>query len=278
MRLQVERSGSLDLLRGRVLCTLFYEPSTRTSASFEAAMKRLGGDVVAVTADQSSVAKGESLADTIRTLSCYGDAVVLRHPAVGSAQTAAKFSPVPILNAGDGVGEHPTQALLDIYTIRSELGTVNGRTITLLGDLKNGRTVHSLVNLLCFYSVQLNFVSPPSLAMPEHVTTAARRAGVIVREYTSLDEVLKDTDVLYVTRVQRERFESEDEYNRVRNAYVINQAVLARAKEEMIVMHPLPRLQEIDPDVDFDSRRAVYFRQMRYGLFVRMALLASILL
>ncbi|KAG8709953.1 hypothetical protein FRC09_000387 [Ceratobasidium sp. 395] len=278
MRLQVERSGSLDLLRGRVLCTLFYEPSTRTSASFEAAMKRLGGDVVAVTADQSSVAKGESLADTIRTLGCYGDAVVLRHPAVGSAQTAAKFSPVPILNAGDGIGEHPTQALLDIYTIRSELGTVNGRTITLLGDLKNGRTVHSLVNLLCFYSVQLNFVSPPSLTMPEHVTAAARRTGVTVREYTSLDEVLKDTDVLYVTRVQRERFESQDEYDRVRGAYVINQAVLARAKEEMIVMHPLPRLQEIDPDVDFDSRRAVYFRQMRYGLFVRMALLASILL
>ncbi|KAG8766514.1 hypothetical protein FRC12_006820, partial [Ceratobasidium sp. 428] len=268
MRLQVERSGILDLLRGRVLCTLFYEPSTRTSASFEAAMKRLGGDVVAVTADQSSVAKGESLADTIRTLGCYGDAVVLRHPAVGSAQTAAKVSPVPILNAGDGIGEHPTQALLDIYTIRSELGTVNGRTITLLGDLKNGRTVHSLVNLLCFYSVQLNFVSPASLTMPEHVTAAARRTGVTVREYTSLDEVLKDTDVLYVTRVQRERFESEDEYNRVRSAYVINQAVLARAKEEMIVMHPLPRLQEIDPDVDFDSRRAVYFRQMRYGLFV----------
>ncbi|KAG8779520.1 hypothetical protein FRC12_024159 [Ceratobasidium sp. 428] len=278
MRLQVERSGSLDLLRGRVLCTLFYEPSTRTSASFEAAMKRLGGDVVAITADQSSVAKGESLADTIRTLGCYGDAVVLRHPVVGSAQTAAKFSPVPILNAGDGIGEHPTQALLDIYTIRSELGTVNGRTITLLGDLKNGRTVHSLVNLLCFYSVQLNFVSPPSLSMPEHVTAAARRTGVTVREYTSLDEVLKDTDVLYVTRVQRERFESQDEYDRVRGAYVINQAVLARAKEEMIVMHPLPRLQEIDPDVDFDSRRAVYFRQMRYGLFVRMALLASILL
>ncbi|QRV95340.1 carbamoyl-phosphate synthase [Ceratobasidium sp. AG-Ba] len=277
MRLQVERSGSLDLLRGRVLCTVFYEPSTRTSASFEAAMKRLGGDVVAVTADSSSVMKGESLPDTIRTLGCYGDAIVLRHPAVGSAQTAAKFSPVPILNAGDGIGEHPTQALLDIYTIRSELGTVNGRTITLLGDLKNGRTVHSLVTLLCFYSVQLNFVSPPSLAMPEHVTSFARRAGVTVREYNSLDDVLKDTDVLYVTRVQQERFESVEEYNSVKSAYVINQAVLARAKDDMIVMHPLPRVNEIDPDVDFDSRRAVYFRQMRYGLFVRMALLASIL-
>ncbi|CAE6438571.1 unnamed protein product [Rhizoctonia solani] len=277
MRLHVERSGTLDLLRGRVLCTLFYEPSTRTSASFETAMKRLGGDVVAVIADSSSVAKGESLADTVRTLGCYGDALVLRHPAAGSVQTAAKFSPVPVLNAGDGVGEHPTQALLDIYTIRSELGTVNGRTITLLGDLKNGRTVHSLVNLLCFYSVQLNFVSPPSLAMPESVTAAARRAGLTVREYNSLDEVLGDTDVLYVTRVQRERFESDEAYESVKNAYVINQAVLARAKEDMIVMHPLPRLQEIDPDVDFDSRRAVYFRQMRYGLFIRMALLASIL-
>ncbi|KAF8752925.1 Carbamoyl-phosphate [Rhizoctonia solani] len=224
MRLHVERSGTLDLLRGRVLCTLFYEPSTRTSASFEAAMKRLGGDVVAVTADSSSVAK---------------------------EKTAAKFSPVPVLNAGDGVGEHPTQALLDIYTIRSELGTVNGRTITLLGDLKNGRTVHSLVNLLCFYSVQLNFVSPPSLRCP--------------------NLSLLPLDVL------RERFESDEAYESVKNAYVINQAVLARAKEDMIVMHPLPRLQEIDPDVDFDSRRAVYFRQMRYGLFIRMALLASIL-
>ena len=242
MRLQVERNGSIDLLKGRVLCTLFYEPSTRTSASFEAAMKRLGGEVVQVTAHTSSVVKGETIADTVRTLACYADGIVIRHPAVGSAQTAAKFSPVPVLNAGDGIGEHPTQALLDIYTIRSELGTVNGRTITLLGDLKNGRTVHSLVTLLLFYSVRLNLVSPPSLAMPDSIVNTVRRAGVNVTICESLEDVLKDTDVLYVTRVQKERFTSEEEWQAVASSYVVNHAVLARAKPDMIVMHPLPRV------------------------------------
>ncbi|KAK7028116.1 Carbamoyl-phosphate synthase [Paramarasmius palmivorus] len=277
MRLQVERNGTLDILKGKVLCTAFYEPSTRTSSSFDAAMKRCGGEVVQISADTSSVAKGETLPDTVRTLGCYGDAIVLRHPDVGSAQLAAKFSPVPIINAGDGVGEHPTQALLDIYTIRSELGTVNGRTITILGDLKNGRTVHSLVTLLCLYSVRLNFVSPPSLSMPTSVVSAARKAGIHVYQCESLEEVLAETDVLYVTRVQKERFLTEAEWQQVKDAYRIDHAVLARAKEEMIVMHPLPRVNEIDPEVDFDSRRAVYFRQMRYGLFIRMALLASVL-
>ncbi|GLB42734.1 putative carbamoyl-phosphate synthase small chain, CPSase domain [Lyophyllum shimeji] len=277
MRLQVERNGTLDILKGKVLCTLFYEPSTRTSASFDAAMKRCGGQVVQIHTDTSSVLKGETLADTIRTLACYGDAIVIRHPDVGSAQLAAKFSPVPIVNAGDGIGEHPTQALLDVYTIRSELGTVNGRTITLLGDLKNGRTVHSLVTLLSLYSVRLNFVSPAALAMPSSVVTAARKAGIPVTICESLDEVLADTDVLYVTRVQKERFASETEWLQVKDAYRVDHAVLSRAKEDMIVMHPLPRVNEIDPEVDFDSRRAVYFRQMRYGLFIRMALLASVM-
>ncbi|KAG5634854.1 hypothetical protein H0H81_000508 [Sphagnurus paluster] len=277
MRLQVERNGTLDILKGKVLCTLFYEPSTRTSSSFDAAMKRCGGEVVQVNADTSSMIKGETLPDTIRTLACYGDAIVIRHPDVGSAQLAAKFSPVPIINAGDGIGEHPTQALLDVYTIRSELGTVNGRTITLLGDLKNGRTVHSLVTLLCLYSVRLNFVAPVALAMPSSVVTAARKAGIPVTICESLDEVLADTDVLYVTRVQKERFASETEWLQVKDAYRVDHAVLSRAKEDMIVMHPLPRVNEIDPEVDFDSRRAVYFRQMRYGLFIRMALLASVM-
>ena len=242
MRLQVERSGAVDILRGKVLCTLFYEPSTRTSASFEAAMKRCGGDVVSVTADRCSVQKGETLQDTIRTLGCYGDAIVLRHPDVGSAQLAAKYSPVPVLNAGDGTGEHPTQALLDVYTIRSELGTVNGRCVTLIGDLKNGRTVHSLVTLLCLYSVRLNFVSPVELAMPATVVSAARKAGVPVYQCESLEEVLAETDVLYVTRVQRERFADEREWERVKDIYRVDHAVLSRAKEDVIVMHPLPRL------------------------------------
>ncbi|KAF8621942.1 hypothetical protein AX15_007377 [Amanita polypyramis BW_CC] len=277
MQVQVERNGKLDIMKGKVLATLFYEPSTRTSASFEAAMKRLGGEVIQVTADTSSVLKGESLPDTIRTLACYADAIVLRHSDVGSAQLAAKFSPIPIINAGDGIGEHPTQALLDVYTIRSELGTVNGRTITLLGDLKNGRTVHSLVALLSLYSVRLNFVSPSSLSMPNTVITAARKAGIPVTICESLDEVLADTDVLYVTRVQKERFNNELEWQQVKDAYRVDHAVLSRAKEDMIVMHPLPRVNEIDLEVDFDSRRAVYFRQMRYGLFIRMALLACVM-
>ncbi|KAI0085254.1 carbamoyl-phosphate synthase [Irpex rosettiformis] len=277
MQLQVERNGILDILKGKVLATLFYEPSTRTASSFDAAMKRCGGEVVAVNVDSSSVLKGETLPDTIRTLGCYADGIVIRHPDVGSSQLAAKFSPVPVINAGDGIGEHPTQALLDVYTIRSELGTVNGRTITLLGDLKNGRTVHSLVTLLCMYSVRLNFVAPASLAMPSSVVNAARRAGVQVQQYESLEDVLGETDVLYVTRIQKERFSSDAEWMAVKDAYRIDHALLARAKEDMIVMHPLPRVNEIDPEVDFDSRRAVYFRQMRYGLFIRMALLASVL-
>lgn len=277
MRTQVERRGSVDTLRGRVLCTLFYEPSTRTSTSFEAAMKRCGGEVVQVAEGTSSVQKGESLEDTIRTVGCYADAIVLRHPAVGSSKRAAKISPVPILNAGDGIGEHPSQSLLDVFCIREELGSVNGITVTLIGDLKNGRTVHSLVKLLSLYDVTLNFVSPPSLAMPESVKAEASKAGIRWAEYSNLDDVISKSDVLYATRVQKERFDSLAEYEAVKDMYIINHDVLSRAKESAIVMHPLPRLNEIDPEVDFDSRRAAYFRQMRYGLFIRMALLTMVL-
>ncbi|GAA95519.1 uncharacterized protein L969DRAFT_92651 [Mixia osmundae IAM 14324] len=276
MRIQVERNQAIDILRGRVLCTLFYEPSTRTSASFEAAMNRLGGKVVAVTADRSSVTKGESLADTVRTLGSYGDAIVLRHPEPGSTSLAAKFSPVPIISAGDGIGEHPTQAMLDVYTIREELGTVNGLTVTMVGDLKNGRTVHSLVKLLSLYQVTFSFVAPPSLPMPESVKAEARRQNLRFTETTNLDSVIGSTDVLYVTRVQQERFANQSEYEAVKDAYVVNNDVMSRAKTHMIVMHPLPRNNEIDPEVDYDSR-AAYIRQMRYGLFVRMALLSQVL-
>ena len=277
MRFLVERYGVLDVLRGRVLCTLFYEESTRTSSSFEAAMARAGGQVVTINTSRSSVAKGETLADTVRTLGCYGDVIVLRHPAVGSSQEAAKFSPVPIINAGDGTGEHPTQALLDVFTIREELGTVNGLTVTLVGDLKNGRTTHSLVRLLCQYGVTLNYVSPASLAMPREVVRDVSKAGIRQYETTSLDDVIGTTDVLYVTRVQKERFASAEEYDAVKGSYIINNDVLARAKPDMAVLHPLPRVDEIEPEVDFDIKRAAYFRQMRCGLFVRMALLAMVL-
>lgn len=277
LRTQVERNGVLDILKGKVMCSMFYEPSTRTSASFEAAMSRLGGRVVSISANKSSAAKGESLEDTIRTLGCYGDAVVLRHPAAGSAQSAAKVSPVPIINAGDGIGEHPTQAFLDVYTIREELGTVNGLTITMVGDLKNGRTVHSLVKILSLYQVNINFVSPPSLNMPDSVKSVASRAGIKFQEFSSLEKVIAETDVLYVTRMQQERFTSQASYEAVKNAYVVNNDLLSKAKKHMIVMHPLPRNSEIDPEVDFDPLRAAYFRQMRHGLFVRMALLTLVL-
>ncbi|WFD18716.1 Carbamoyl-phosphate synthase [Malassezia caprae] len=277
LRFLVERHGVLDILQGRVMSTLFYEESTRTSSSFEAAMLRAGGQVVTINTSRSSVAKGETLADTVRTLGCYSDVIVLRHPAVGSSQEAAKFSPVPIMNAGDGVGEHPTQALLDVFTIREELGTVNGLTVTLLGDLKNGRTTHSLVRLLSLYGVTVNFVSPSSLAMPREVVREVSKQGISIYETSNLDEVLAKTDVLYVTRIQRERFASPEEYEAVKGSYVINNDVLARAKADMVVLHPLPRVDEIDPEVDFDIKRAAYFRQMRCGLFIRMALLAMAL-
>ncbi|KAF9916192.1 hypothetical protein FBU30_001500, partial [Linnemannia zychae] len=276
MRTQVERNGSIDLLHGKVMCSMFYEPSTRTSCSFQAAMLRLGGTVVSADGTSSSVVKGETLADTVRTLGCYGDLIVLRHPAPGSAATAAKFSKVPIINGGDGVGEHPTQAFYDVYTIREELGTVNGLTITLVGDLKNGRTVHSLVKLLAYYHVTLNFVSPPSLRMPEEVKAELVKAGIAFSEFTDLNDVIADSDVVYVTRVQKERFSDLEEYERVKSAYIINNKVMSKAKTQMIVMHPLPRVSEIEPEVDFDQR-AAYFRQMRYGLYVRMALLALVL-
>ncbi|KAF9914761.1 hypothetical protein BX616_007609, partial [Lobosporangium transversale] len=276
MRTQVERYGSIDLLHGKVMCSMFYEPSTRTSCSFSAAMNRLGGTVVNVDGTSSSVVKGETLADTVRTLACYGDLVVLRHPEPGSAAVAAKYSKVPVINAGDGVGEHPTQAFLDVYTIREELGTVNGLTITLVGDLKNGRTVHSLVKLLAYYSVTLNFVSPASLQMPEEVKTELLKAGVVYYEYTDLNEVIGVSDVVYVTRVQKERFADLAEYESVKSAYIINNKMMSKAKTQMVVMHPLPRVTEIEPEVDFDQR-AAYFRQMRYGLYVRMALLALVL-
>ncbi|KAI8365431.1 hypothetical protein EDC96DRAFT_509691 [Choanephora cucurbitarum] len=276
MRNLVELYGSINLLQGRVMSTMFFEPSTRTSSSFEAAMYRLGGKVVSVTASTSSVQKGESLADTVRTLGCYSDVIILRHPQPGSAQIAAKYSKVPIINAGDGIGEHPTQAFLDTFTIREELGTVNGLTITLVGDLKNGRTVHSLVKILAYYQVTINYVCPESLQMPKDVMEEVAAAGIKQNFYSSLDEVIGTTDVLYMTRVQKERFSTEEEYLRVKDSFILNNDVLSKAKSQMIVLHPLPRVNEIEPEVDFDQR-AAYFRQMRYGLYVRMALLALVM-
>jgi aspartate carbamoyltransferase len=277
MREMVARVGTFDLLKGKIMASLFYEPSTRTSSSFLAAMQRLGGSIIPINEVQySSVAKGESLPDTIRTLECYADVIVLRHPEVGASELAAQYARKPVINAGDGVGEHPTQALLDLFTIMEERGQVDGLTITLLGDLRYGRTVHSLSRLLSLYNVRLNYVSPEILRMPKEILSELKEKGISQSEHELLAPVLAETDVLYVTRVQKERFSEMDEYQSVKNAYTITPETMTGAKERMIVMHPLPRLSEIDMAVD-DDPRAAYFRQMEYGLYVRMALLAMVL-
>ncbi len=273
----VHRVGTFDLLKGKVLTNLFYEPSTRTSSSFVAAIERLGGSVIQINnVTFSSVSKGESLRDTVRTLEQYSDAIVLRHPEQGSAAEAAYAATKPIINAGDGPGEHPTQALLDVYTIREEMGTIDGLTVTMLGDLKYGRTVHSLAKLLTLFDVRINYVSPLALRMPEVLVKEIDEAGITQHETTDLDSVLEETDVLYVTRIQKERFESPADYEAVKDSYVITPETMTNAKDKMALMHPLPRVGEIDPDVDEDPR-AAYFRQMEYGMYVRMALLALVL-
>ncbi len=277
MHNMVDHIGTFDLLKGKILANLFYEPSTRTSSSFTAAMERLGGSVIPINeVKYSSVSKGESLPDTVRTLECYADVIVIRHPEVGSAAQAAKAARKPVINAGDGIGEHPTQALLDAFTIKEEIGHLDGLTVTLLGDLKHGRTVHSLARLLSLYKVKLNYVAPDILRMPAELIDELKAKGVEQTEYTTLDQPLPATDVLYVTRVQKERFTDEAVYESVKGAYVIDPKVMKAARERMIVMHPLPRVGEISPEFD-DDPRAAYFRQMEYGLYVRMALLAMVL-
>ena len=274
-RLKAERS--LDLMRGYVIGTLFFEPSTRTRLSFETAMHRLGGDVVGfASATATSVAKGESLADTVRTVDQYVDLIVIRHPQVGSAQIAADAAESPVINGGDGAGQHPTQALLDLFTIRSERGRVDGLTILLCGDLKYGRTVHAGVELYKHYDCRLIFVSPDALRMPPEITARLREHGVRVEETPDLEAALAEADVLYMTRIQKERFFNEEDYLRLRDAYVLTADKLALANPDLIVMHPLPRVTEISPEVDGDTR-AVYFRQAHLGVFVRMALIARLL-
>ncbi len=279
MRSMVESVGTFDLLKGKILANLFYEPSTRTSSSFTSAMERLGGSVIPINEVRySSVSKGESLPDTVRTLECYADVIVLRHPEVGSAALAAQYARKPVINAGDGVGEHPTQALLDAFTIFEELGVggMDGLTVTMLGDLKYGRTVHSLARLLSMYNVKLNYVSPDILRMPAEVMDEVAGKGIVQHEFPNLEAILPETDVLYVTRVQKERFENPEDYDKVKDAFVVNPQIMQAAKKIMIVMHPLPRVTEISIDFDNDPR-AAYFRQMEYGLYVRMALLAMVL-
>ena len=279
MRELVKRVGGCDLLKGHVLACLFYEPSTRTSASFIAAMERLGGGIIPITqgVQFSSVSKGESLPDTIRTLEQYSDLIVLRHPEIGASKLAADYATVPIINAGDGAGEHPTQALLDLFTIRQELGHIDGLKVAMVGDLRYGRTVHSLTRLLMQYdNISLRFVSPDILRLPMALMNELIDRGVKVRETHDVANVIENADVLYVTRIQKERFGDPKQYEEVRDCYEITTELMTRAKPNMIVMHPLPRVGEIHYRVD-DDPRAAYFRQVKNGMYVRMALLAAVL-
>ena len=267
------------VLQGRILATLFYEPSTRTRLSFEAAMQKLGGSVLSVenARDSSSAVKGESIADTVRVVSGYADAIAIRHFQEGTAAAAAASSPVPVINAGDGVGEHPTQALADTYTIQRELGRLDRLRVVLVGDLLYGRTIHSLLPLLAMYpELEIVLVSPPSLRLPTRYVEALTQRGVRLSEATTLDDAVAEADVVYVTRVQGERFASVAEYEAVKDAFVLNGKTAERLKPGAVIMHALPRLNEIAPEVDLDPR-AAYFRQARNGLYVRMALLAHML-
>jgi len=272
----VSEKNETNDLAGKYLATVFYEPSTRTSSSFQFAMMRLGGKVLGVNAATSSVVKGETLADTVRVMHNYVDAIVLRHPESGAAATAAKWSDVPVINAGDGSNEHPTQALLDLFCINEELGKLSGLTVTLLGDLKFGRTVHSLVPIMSRMGMKFNLISPPELRMPEENIAELKKLGAEINVSSDLNKVLSSTDVLYVTRVQKERFATEEEYNKVKGSYVIDAKLLYGAPKHMLVMHPLPRVDEISPDIDSD-KRAVYFKQTHYGMLMRMAILLSVI-
>jgi aspartate carbamoyltransferase catalytic subunit len=262
-----------DMLSGKMLALLFFEPSTRTRMSFETAMKRLGGAVINLgPAEGSSISKGESLADTVRVIGGYADALVIRHPKEGSARLAAEFSPVPVLNAGDGAGHHPTQTLLDLYTIKKEEGRLEDLQIALVGDLKYGRTVHSLAYALSLYGADITLVSPPTLRMPESIRSDLSSKGTRVQETCDLNAVINNIDVLYMTRIQRERFPDPVEYKKVASSYRITPESLVGVRKNLIIMHPLPRVDEIAPAVD-RTPYARYFQQSFNGVPVRMALL-----
>ena len=264
---------------GRILATCFYEPSTRTRLSFESAMLRLGGQVLGfASADSSSAAKGESVSDTIRIISSYADICAMRHPKEGAPMVAASKSWIPVINAGDGGHQHPTQTLTDLMTIRSLKGSLSNMTIGLCGDLKFGRTVHSLINALCRYeNVKFVFISPPELKIPDYIREDVLiKNSIEFKEVIKLDDVMPELDILYMTRVQRERFFNEEDYVRLKDFYILNKEKMALAKKDMMVLHPLPRVNEISVEVDEDER-AMYFKQVRYGMYIRMALILTLL-
>ncbi len=273
----MEREGAGELCAGKILAALFYEPSTRTRLSFESAMLRLGGRTLGFAdAQTTSVAKGETVADTARVIQGYADIIVMRHPLEGAARAAADYASVPVINAGDGGHMHPTQTLLDLYTLKKAKGGFEGLVVGLCGDLKYGRTVHSLAPVLARLGAKIYCIAPPELPMPEQALREARAADAVVGETSDLDAVIGELDALYATRVQKERFPSSEEYERVKGIYVVNAALLSRAKPDMLVLHPLPRVDEIAYEVD-DDPRAAYFQQAANGVPVRMALIAALL-
>lgn len=263
---------------GKILATCFYEPSTRTRLSFESAMTRLGGSVIGFAdAASSSASKGESVSDTIRIISCYADICAMRHPKEGAPMVAAEKSDIPVINAGDGGHQHPTQTLTDLLTIRSLKGRLENFTIGLCGDLKFGRTVHSLIKALVRYdNIRFIFISPEELRVPDYITEMLKEKGIAFEEVIRLENVMPNLDLLYMTRVQKERFFNEEDYVRLKDFYILNTDKMTLAKEDMLILHPLPRVNEISVEVDSDPR-AVYFKQAKYGVYVRMALILTLL-
>jgi len=270
----MEQEDCSELLRGRILATLFFEPSTRTRLSFESAMKRLGGSVIGFADPKvTSSQKGESLADTIKMIEGYADIIVMRHPIEGSARLAAETAKIPVINGGDGANQHPTQTIVDLFTIKKTQGKLDELHIAMIGDLKFGRTVHSLAIALSHFKVKLYFVSPESLRMPEHILEALRKNNILFSEHEKLEDIIPLVDIMYVTRIQKERFPDIMEYEKVKNAYIIKKETIQRAKLNMKILHPLPRVNEIHTDVD-ETPHAYYFQQAHNGVLVRMALLA----
>src|SRR3989338_5315863 len=274
---KIEKKNDPSLVAGKIASILFYEPSTRTRLSFAAAIKRMGGNTIGFDQGEvSSMKKGETLWDTIKMAEQYSDVIIIRHPVEGAARLAAEAASVPVINAGDGANQHPTQTLLDLYTIQKEKGKLDNLSIGFLGDLKYGRTVHSLAMSLSHFKTKMFFISPHALKMPSYYLDELKEKGIVYKEAESLSDVSKELDVLYVTRVQQERFPDPVEYEKYKHAYRLNKSLLDISKKDLIIMHPLPRVGEIDPELD-ETENAVYFRQAGNGIPVRQALLALVL-
>ena len=272
-----EKQPVQDIANGKVVATLFFEPSTRTRLSFESAANRMGAKVIGFTdAASSSTSKGESLSDTIKTVCCYADLIVMRHPLEGAARLASEVASVPIINAGDGANQHPTQCMLDLYSIRKTQNTLDNLNIALVGDLKYGRTVHSLTEAMCNFNTTFHLISPNSLKLPSSVKMHIKDKNLKYYQYTEMQDAIDKVDILYMTRVQRERFLDIQDYEKVKNAYILEQSMLENCKSNLKVLHPLPRVNEINTNVD-DTQQAYYFQQAQNGVYVRQALIAAIL-